>query len=181
MNRIDPADLCPATGQNGLLDFSAAGDEWYVKCHICGTTWMGGSQVLEPHEDRRPRSSRAEQISPRDSSPRAAGPGPTAKLTSPSTAQRSADEAAKQENHKEEPGGEANASIIRELYTGTFEEALGLVQAARTLGFGFQLRNSQDVDGEEGFDVILYRDVPLSVDGEDLAEARSSRNDVPTL
>lgn len=69
-----------------------------------------------------------------------------------------------QESYEEEPDVELKPAITRELYTATFEEALDLVQAARKLGFGFEFRNRQDADGDEGFDVILFDDVPTSVD-----------------
>ncbi|GAB3275316.1 hypothetical protein GCM10027589_00380 [Actinocorallia lasiicapitis] len=52
-------ELCPGSGLNGRLDFErAAGDEWHVICHVCGTTWAGGSQTLEPHSDWRNRQTR---------------------------------------------------------------------------------------------------------------------------
>jgi hypothetical protein len=51
----DTTDNCPGTGQRGELDFSAPGDDWYVKCPVCGMTWAGGSDVIDPHKDRRTR------------------------------------------------------------------------------------------------------------------------------
>lgn len=42
-------------GQHGHMDESAAGDDWYVICHVCGTKWAGGSTLLVPHEDLRKR------------------------------------------------------------------------------------------------------------------------------
>lgn len=68
---------------------------------------------------------------------------------------------------------------MKALYTGTFEEAVELVQAGRTLGFGFLIRNYREpgvgsTGGAEGFDVILYEDVPLSVDDEDSPETLPS-------
>ncbi|MEY9963310.1 hypothetical protein ABIA33_001343 [Streptacidiphilus sp. MAP12-16] len=93
----------------------------------------------------------------------------------------------REELNGEPPGGamqadnegldrEGNPRIVKELYTGTFEEALEFVQAGRTLGFGFLVRNCREPDagstgGAEGFDVILYEDIPLSVDDEDSPEA----------
>jgi hypothetical protein len=73
---------------------------------------------------------------------------------------------------------------VKEFYTGTFEDALELVQAGRTLGFGFLIRNCREpdegsTDGAEGFDVILYEDVPVSVDDEDLPEDLPSSTGAP--
>jgi hypothetical protein len=52
-----PSDYCPGTGKRGKLEFQTlGGDEWYVKCPVCGMTWMGGSaQSIEPHKDWRHR------------------------------------------------------------------------------------------------------------------------------
>jgi hypothetical protein len=55
IREVYTTDNCPGTGQRGQLDFSAPGDDWYVKCPVCGMTWAGGSDVIEPHEDRRTR------------------------------------------------------------------------------------------------------------------------------
>ncbi|CAN3982165.1 hypothetical protein [Kitasatospora purpeofusca] len=51
----DQQEDCPGTGQQGRMDESAAGDEWYVICPVCGTRWMGGSVIIEPHKEWRMR------------------------------------------------------------------------------------------------------------------------------
>ncbi|MFJ6617269.1 hypothetical protein ACIQOW_06740 [Kitasatospora sp. NPDC091335] len=50
----DQQEDCPGTGQQGRMDESAAGDEWYAICPVCGTRWMGGSVIIEPHKEWRP-------------------------------------------------------------------------------------------------------------------------------
>jgi len=37
------------------MDESTPGNDWYAICHVCGTTWAGGSTLLVPSEDLRKR------------------------------------------------------------------------------------------------------------------------------
>jgi hypothetical protein len=46
---------CPGTGQKGNVEFQKGGDDWYVKCPVCGMTWAGGNDTVQPHEDWRTR------------------------------------------------------------------------------------------------------------------------------
>lgn len=54
-SEVESADNCPGTGQQGRLEFAEPGDDWYVKCRVCGATWAGGSKIVEPHKDWRKR------------------------------------------------------------------------------------------------------------------------------
>ncbi|MET7490559.1 hypothetical protein [Streptomyces sp. NPDC005538] len=72
----------------------------------------------------------------------------------------------------EESGYEVNPAVLKEIYTSTFEEAMEAISAARTLGLGVQFKNRWERDGDstssfvEGFEIILYEDMPLAVDEE---------------
>ncbi|MGW1431858.1 hypothetical protein ACWD6K_24990 [Streptomyces sp. NPDC002431] len=55
MSQQEIVDECPGTGEHGYMDENAAGDDWYIRCHVCGTKWAGGSTLLEPHRDLRKR------------------------------------------------------------------------------------------------------------------------------
>ncbi|PBC64070.1 hypothetical protein BKI49_10235 [Streptomyces sp. Tue6028] len=44
---------CPGTGQKGEVIFQEPGDDWHVKCRVCGTRWAGGSDIVPSHNDRR--------------------------------------------------------------------------------------------------------------------------------
>lgn len=46
-------DQCPGTGKQGLVTYQEGGDDWYVKCPVCGATWAGGSHVVAAHQDVR--------------------------------------------------------------------------------------------------------------------------------
>ncbi|MGW3627520.1 hypothetical protein [Streptomyces sp. NPDC000880] len=47
---------CPGTGQEGEVIFQEPGDDWHVKCRVCGVRWADGSSVVPSHQDRRNRS-----------------------------------------------------------------------------------------------------------------------------
>ena len=54
-NQANAIDNCPGSGSQGQVTYQQGGDDWYVKCPVCGTTWAGGSHVVAPHltpEDR---------------------------------------------------------------------------------------------------------------------------------
>lgn len=53
-SEVDTADNCPGTGQRGWVEYGA-GDDWYVKCRVCGATWAGGNDIVSPHKDWRTR------------------------------------------------------------------------------------------------------------------------------
>ncbi|NEC49354.1 hypothetical protein G3I18_12340 [Actinospica acidiphila] len=44
---------CPGVGQRGRTMFLEPSDEWRVECHVCGTKWAGGSDILSEHQDLR--------------------------------------------------------------------------------------------------------------------------------
>lgn len=46
-------DVCPGTGGQVLVEDQQGGDDWYVKCPVCGMRWAGGSHVVAPHQDWR--------------------------------------------------------------------------------------------------------------------------------
>ncbi|GAA2494104.1 hypothetical protein Ahu01nite_033620 [Winogradskya humida] len=46
---------CPGTGQKGNIEYQKGGDDWFVKCPVCGLTWAGGNHTVGPHEDWRTR------------------------------------------------------------------------------------------------------------------------------
>jgi hypothetical protein len=54
--------VCEGAGGSGELIFKDGWEEWWVKCPVCGTTWMGGSgENLPEHKDiRAPRSQPAQ-------------------------------------------------------------------------------------------------------------------------
>jgi ribosomal protein S27E len=54
-SKADATADCPGSGQRGQVVFSEPGDDWYVKCPVCGMTWAGGSDVIDPHRDSRTR------------------------------------------------------------------------------------------------------------------------------
>ncbi|WP_405908800.1 MULTISPECIES: hypothetical protein [unclassified Streptomyces] len=72
----------------------------------------------------------------------------------------------------EESGFEVNPAVVKEFCTSTFDEAMEAISAARTLGLGVQFRNYWERVGDstssftEGFQIILYEDMPLRVDDE---------------
>jgi hypothetical protein len=66
--------------------------------------------------------------------------GPTEQAAIPSAAEQ-AGGTAMQDAHGEEPETEVRNPVVRELLTSTFKDALELVPATLTLGFGFQVRN----------------------------------------
>lgn len=54
--QVDTPKNCPGSGRQGEVTYQQGGDDWYVKCPVCDTTWAGGSHVVAPHltpEDRR--------------------------------------------------------------------------------------------------------------------------------
>lgn len=53
--REEVTEACPGTGQQGHMDESAPGDDWYVICPVCGMKWAGGSLTVSPHKDWRTR------------------------------------------------------------------------------------------------------------------------------
>jgi hypothetical protein len=165
---IDPDKLCPGTGENGHLDFRAAGDDWWVVCHVCGTTWAGGSQVLEPHEDRRPHpvsTAASSEDGTATQVPEVAMPEQTGTQEPPGETPVN--------SWVEESGFEVDPKIVKELYTSTFDDALELVRSAQALGLGFQFRNYWERDNgstsdfTQGFGVTVYEDAPLDIDDED--------------
>lgn len=81
------------------------------------------------------------------------------------------------EDWVEESGMEINPAVVKEIYPSTWDEALEMINAARALGFGVQFRNQWERHPEsttsfsEGFEIIVYEDLPLSVPDEDDSEA----------
>lgn len=57
--------VCEGTGGSGELVFKDGWEEWWVKCPVCGTTWMGGSgESLPEHEDIRAAQTRPGEATP---------------------------------------------------------------------------------------------------------------------
>ncbi|MFF3442545.1 Eco57I restriction-modification methylase domain-containing protein [Streptosporangium sp. NPDC002721] len=46
-------EVCPGTGQKGRMEFRDGWEDWYVHCPVCGMTWSGGSDVIDPHKPPR--------------------------------------------------------------------------------------------------------------------------------
>ncbi|MEU4409374.1 DNA methyltransferase [Streptosporangium sp. NPDC023963] len=46
-------EVCPGTGRKGRLEFRDGWEDWYVHCPVCGMTWSGGSDVIDPHKPPR--------------------------------------------------------------------------------------------------------------------------------
>jgi hypothetical protein len=48
----DAGRECPGTGREGELIFQEPGDDWHVKCPVCGARWAGGSSIVPAHDRR---------------------------------------------------------------------------------------------------------------------------------
>lgn len=50
--QVGTPENCPGSGSQGEITYQQGGDDWYVKCPTCGTTWadvaISSSLTLRP-------------------------------------------------------------------------------------------------------------------------------------